>query len=90
MANNIENNYTNDPSVGVNTLIAKAVANPENINEDGSINWNFVDADIHIWNSTWNLGFSDDELHHGLNDYNHVPDGYVAPCSYVFCSHNVL
>ncbi len=25
---------------------AKAVANPENINEDGSINWNFVDSDI--------------------------------------------
>ena len=25
-----------------------AVLNPENLNEDGSINWNFVDADIHM------------------------------------------
>lgn len=25
-----------------------AVRNPENLNEDGSINWDFVDADIHM------------------------------------------
>ena len=25
----------------------KAVSSPENINEDGSINWNFVDADLY-------------------------------------------
>ena len=25
---------------------AKAIANPDNINQDGSINWNFVDSDI--------------------------------------------
>lgn len=25
----------------------KAVSNPENINQDGSINWNFVDADTY-------------------------------------------
>lgn len=77
-------------NMSINNLIAKAVANPENINENGSINWNFVDADIHIWNETEKLGFSDDELHHGLNDYHHVPEGFTMPCSYVFCSHNVL
>ena len=77
-------------NIGINNLIAKAVANPENVDENGKINWNFVDADIHIWNSDWNLGFSDDELHEGLNAYNHVPDGFTMPCSYVFCSHNVL
>jgi len=26
----------------------KAVVNPENINEDGSIIWNFVDADVNM------------------------------------------
>ena len=26
----------------------RAVANPENINNDGSINWNFVEADMHL------------------------------------------
>tara|TARA_A200000159_G_C7086021_1_gene240530 strand:- start:95 stop:289 length:195 start_codon:yes stop_codon:yes gene_type:complete len=26
----------------------KAVTNSENINEDGSINWNFVDADVYM------------------------------------------
>jgi|TARA_R110002096_G_scaffold311752_8_gene506045 hypothetical protein len=26
----------------------KAISNPENINQDGSINWNFVDADTYM------------------------------------------
>ena len=26
----------------------RAVENPENINTDGSINWNFVDADMNL------------------------------------------
>ena len=26
----------------------KAVSNPENFNEDGSIIWNFVDADVYM------------------------------------------
>lgn len=50
-------------------LIEKAVKNPENINEDGSINWNFVDADIHLDNSEFNLGYTSQELFEGLNSY---------------------
>lgn len=50
-------------------LIKKAVKNPENINEDGSINWNFVDADIHLDNSEFNLGYTSQELFEGLNSY---------------------
>ena len=34
--------------VEFDTAFKKAVVNPENINEDGSINWNFVDADINM------------------------------------------
>ena len=30
----------------VKNAVIAAVANPENRNEDGSINWNFVDADL--------------------------------------------
>ena len=30
----------------VKNAIIASVANPENRNEDGSINWNFVDADL--------------------------------------------
>lgn len=29
----------------VEAAVKQAVANPENINADGSINWNFVDSD---------------------------------------------
>jgi hypothetical protein len=53
----------------VKLLIEKAIGMPENRNPDGSINWCFVDADIHIWNDTWKLGFTDDELHIGLAHY---------------------
>ena len=27
-------------------IITEAIENPENINEDGSTNWNFVDSDL--------------------------------------------
>jgi hypothetical protein len=27
--------------------VEKAIKNPENINEDGTINWNFVDSDAY-------------------------------------------
>ena len=30
----------------LNEIIEVAITNPENINEDGSINWSFVDADL--------------------------------------------
>jgi hypothetical protein len=30
------------------TAFTKAIQNPENFNEDGSVNWNFVDADCYM------------------------------------------
>jgi len=33
-------------TVTIKNAIIAAVANPENLNEDGSINWNFVDSDL--------------------------------------------
>ena len=32
----------------VKAAVERAVVNPENINADGSINWNFVDSDCYI------------------------------------------
>lgn len=48
--------YSLNKKVGVFMKIAvelarafnKAVTTPDNINEDGSINWNFVDADVYM------------------------------------------
>lgn len=46
-------------------MFLKAVANPENREEDSDdINWNFVDADIHMDVSEAGL-----ELHFDLNDF---------------------
>ena len=33
-------------TVTIKDAIIAAVKNPENLNEDGSINWNFVDSDL--------------------------------------------
>lgn len=54
----------------LNKLIKKAIDNPENRNVDGSINWNFVSADIHLDNQEQNLGLTDEQLFHGLENYN--------------------
>lgn len=54
----------------LNKLIKKAIENPENINVDGSINWNFVSADIHLDNQEQGLGLTAEELFHGLENYN--------------------
>ena len=53
----------------INTQLAKAfnraVTTAENIDTDGSINWNFVDADVHIAVKEADLG----ELHFDLHDF---------------------
>lgn len=59
-------------SITIKDLIVKAINSPENINEDGSINWNFVDADLHMDNAEQHLGFSSDELFHELENFHEV------------------
>lgn len=56
-------------SITIKDLIVKATKNPENINEDGSINWNFVDADIHLDNAELKLGFTSQQLFEGLESF---------------------
>ena len=51
----------------INQIINEATQNPENINEDGSINWNFVDYDL--WIHPESEKFTDGELKDGLNNF---------------------
>jgi hypothetical protein len=48
---------------------AKAIANPENINEDGSINWNFVDSDIWLDSDEQGWEPSSDYIDQMFNEY---------------------
>jgi len=57
----------------------KAIDNPENINVDGSINWNFVDADMNLELGTF---YSSDYLYEALevmaDEYHWLMTGEVA------------
>lgn len=57
----------------------KAIDNPENINADGSINWNFVDADMNL---ELGIFYSSDYLYECLNvmadEYHWLMTGEVA------------
>ena len=55
--------------VGIIALIKKAMANEENIHWDGTINWNWVSADVYIDNSEQKLGHDEDTLHEVINAY---------------------
>ena len=62
----------------INTQLAKAfnkaVTNVENIDTDDSINWNFVDADIHM-----DLGIPFIDTLSGYNlQFNHLADCYLG------------
>ena len=62
----------------INTQLAKAfnraVTTAENIDTDGSINWNFVDADIHM-----DLGIQYIDTLTGYNDqFNYLADCYLG------------
>ena len=51
----------------INGIINEATQNPENINEDGSVNWNFVDSDL--WLHPESEKFTDEELREGLDNF---------------------
>jgi len=51
----------------INGIINEATQNPENINEDGSVNWNFVDSDL--WLHPESKNFTDKELMDGLDNF---------------------
>jgi hypothetical protein len=55
--------------VTLKDLIEKAVKNPENIKEDGTVNWNFVDADLHLDNAEMKLGFTSQQIFEELESF---------------------
>lgn len=52
--------------ITVRDLIIKALKNRENRYEDGSVNWCYVDADIHLDNAEMELGFTKYKLFNEL------------------------
>jgi len=55
--------------ITIKDLIIKALKNQENRYEDGSVNWCFVDADIHMDNDEMKLGFTNDQLFNELESF---------------------
>ena len=51
----------------ISGIINEATQNPENINEDGSVNWDFVDSDL--WLHPESKNFTDKELMDGLDKF---------------------
>ena len=51
----------------INEIITEAINNPENINGDGFLNWNFVDYDL--WMHPEAVNFTDEELTEGLANF---------------------
>ena len=56
----------------------KAVSNPENIQSNGHVNWNFVDADIHLDNAELKLGFTSQQLFNELESFNEEAELYIS------------
>tara|TARA_Y100000593_G_C4138002_1_gene250735 strand:+ start:195 stop:401 length:207 start_codon:yes stop_codon:yes gene_type:complete len=51
----------------ITQIINEATQNPENINEDGSVNWDFVDSDL--WLHPESEKFTDKEKREGLDNF---------------------
>ena len=51
----------------INEIITEAINNPENFNENGFLNWSFVDSDL--WLHPEAVNFTDEELTEGLANF---------------------
>ncbi|MAH43967.1 hypothetical protein CL614_09690 [archaeon] len=51
----------------INEILTKAINNPENFNENGFLNWSFVDTDL--WMHPESVNFTDEELIEGLANF---------------------
>ena len=56
----------------------KAVTNSENINKDGSINWNFVDADCYMDLSDINFDLTVGSHIDYIDQFNYLADCYTG------------
>ena len=51
----------------INEILTEAINNPENFNENGFLNWSFVDTDL--WMHPEAVNFTDEELTEGLANF---------------------
>lgn len=69
-------NVKNKMHVEMARAFNNAVSNQENIQEDGSVNWNFVDADVYMRMSEVSESENmDDVSHYKMFDF--LADAYV-------------
>ena len=57
----------------INEIITEAINNPENFNENGFLNWSFVDSDL--WLHPEAVNFTDDELTEAVSQIDKSNDG---------------
>tara|TARA_R100000908_G_scaffold63475_1_gene44652 strand:+ start:206 stop:427 length:222 start_codon:yes stop_codon:yes gene_type:complete len=65
---NLFNTQKESNFMTISQIINEALQNPENYYEDGSINWNFVDADL--WMHPQAKFYTDEEKLDGLKNFN--------------------
>ena len=53
--------------MSINEIIIEALMDRDNWNSDGSVNWNFIDADL--WMHDESENFSDEEKRLGLDNF---------------------
>ena len=53
--------------MSINEIIIEALMDRDNWNSDGSVNWNFIDADL--WMHDESENFSDEEKKLGLDNF---------------------
>jgi len=64
--------------MSINEIIIEALMDKDNWNSDGSVNWNFIDADL--WMHDESENFSDEEKRLGLDNF---PDELIPQIDFI-------
>jgi len=64
--------------MSINEIIIEALMDRDNWNSDGSVNWNFIDADL--WMHDESENFSDEEKKLGLDNF---PDELIPQIDFI-------
>jgi hypothetical protein len=64
--------------MSINEIIIEALMDRDNWNSDGSVNWNFIDADL--WMHDESENFSDEEKRLGLDNF---PDELIPQIDFI-------
>lgn len=64
--------------MSINEIIIEALMDRDNWNSDGSVNWNFIDADL--WMHDESENFSNEEKRLGLDNF---PDELIPQIDFI-------